>query len=378
MRPLSWNKEILYFDGDSYFRDLLESIESARSSILLETYIYEYDPLGMRIEGALIRASRRGVSVRLLVDGIGAARWIERRHPELERSGVALRIFHPVYVSRLLGSLFRRSRQFLSKLNRRNHRKVCVVDEKVAFVGSLNVSADHCASIVGKSAWRDTGVQVSGEPIQDLITAFDHAWMRSHTADGKRQWRETLLDIPKKIKPISPLVRLNFTFKLRRENSRDLRLRFRKAERRIWLTNAYLAPSAPLVRALTKSASRGVDVRLLVPRDSDVFFMPWVAASHYAPLLKAGVRIFEYLPRFLHAKSVIIDDWATVGTSNMNRRSALYDFEVDLELTSTATLSLLESQFHKDLAQAEEVHEVRGGVTAVLGRLFASIFKRWI
>lgn len=381
-----WLKERLYFEGDAYFNDVLATIDSAKTSVHLETYIFDFDPLGSRVENALIRAARRGLPVKLLVDGIGAARWLERRHPDLEKSGVQMRVYHPVLFGKLARHLwgkvgFRRKPtqpNLLSRLNRRDHRKVCVIDESIAFVGSLNVSADHCASMVGPRAWRDSGLRVEGSGIHDLIMAFEHAWIRSHTAEGKRRWRETLLQRPRVMRAISPLVRLNYTHKMRRKNSKEFKKRLRHAKTKIWLTNAYLAPSAPLVRQITRAAQRGVEVRLLVPRRSDVFFMPWVAASNYAPLLKAGVRIYEYLPRFLHAKSVMIDDWSTVGTSNLNRRSALFDFEVDLVVTHADSIRVLEEQYHRDLALSEEVLHAKRFLPALLGRIFTFLFKRYI
>lgn len=380
-----WTSERLYFEGDAFFADVFEAIDRAKSSIHLETYIYDPDTLGERFEKALIRAASRGVSVRLLVDGIGAARWIERRHPDLERSGVLLRVYHPVALSKVARDLIARwggkrttQPNLVSRLNRRDHRKICVVDETIAFVGSLNVSSVHCTSLVGDQAWRDTAMRVEGTGILDLVLAFDHAWLRSHTADGKRRWKDTILQLARRTRAMSPIVRLNYTYKLRRKNSREFKLRLKRAKTKIWLTNAYLSPSAPLVRQITQAAERGVEVRLLVPRKSDVFFMPWVATSNYAPLLKSGVRIFEYLPRFLHAKSVMIDNWSTVGTSNLNRRSAYFDFEVDLVVTDPERLRELEEQFHRDLEVSEEVRVARGGLTAWLGQLLTFLFKRYL
>jgi cardiolipin synthase A/B len=361
-----WTNEKLYFDGDAYFADVLAAIESAKSSVHLETYIYDADALGERFEQSLTRAALRGVRVRLLVDGIGAARWIERRNPALEKSGVLLRVYHPVVLSKVVRQFFaklggRRSNHqpnLLSRLNRRDHRKICVVDESCAFVGSLNISSLHCASLVGSRAWRDTGLRVEGPAILDL------------------------LQLTRRTRAMSSLVCLNYTLKLRRKNSKEFKSRLKHSTQKIWLTNAYLSPSAPLVRHITQAAERGVEVRLLVPRKSDVFFMPWVATSNYAPLLKSGVRIFEYLPRFLHAKCVIIDGWSTIGTSNLNRRSAYFDFEVDLVVTDPDRRRELEEQFHRDLELSEEVSQTRSGWKAWLGVwlgwLFTFLFKRYL
>jgi cardiolipin synthase len=175
-----------------------------------------------------------------------------------------------------------------------------------------------------------------------------------------------------------PLVRLNVTLPQRRRVFADFIRRLRSAKHRIWITNAYLAPSPTLIRTLTRAARLGVDVRLLVPRESDVFFMPWVATVHYALLFAAGVRIYEYLPRFLHAKSVIIDDWATIGTSNLNHRSLLFDLEVDIALSSHDAIEQLAEQYLRDLHDAEELLETRSGFTAWLGRMVTYFFRELI
>jgi cardiolipin synthase len=367
----TWAEEELYFDGDTYFDALIKSIDEARLSVSLEVYIFALDPIGEEIEAALKRAARRSLSVRLLVDGIGARAWIEKRALDLVKHGVEVHVYHPVMFTRLF------SWTKISKLNRRTHRKMCMIDQEMAFVGSLNISASHSARSHGKKAWRDTGVRVKGQAVRDLATAFEHAWLRGHTLGGERRWVEALLSSPL-ARPRSPLVRLNYTARLRRRLSREFLMRLRRAERRVWITNAYLAPSRPVMRQLKRAAARGIDVRLLLPRESDVFFMPWVAVAHYAPLMLSGARIFEYLPRFLHAKSVIIDDWAALGTSNMNRRSLFHDLEVDIVLTHPESNQNLEKQFELDLAEAEEVSSPPAGLSARLGRVILYLFRRWI
>ena len=374
----TWHEERLFFDGDEYFNDIIEGIGRAQSTIELETYIFSVDPLGRRIEAALAEAAHRGVRVRLLVDGIGAVSWIDRQSEILTSSPAQVRVYHPVLIAGFFKN--RRRGTLFSRLNRRDHRKVCLVDENVAWVGSLNVSGSHCRSVYGHHAWRDTGVRIRGEALCDLLSAFNNAWARSNTPDGKRRWRESfqVSSFGSRERQKSSLVRLNYTQRLRRRNSFQLRTRLQSARHRIWITTAYFAPSPSLVLRLTNAAKRGVDVRVLVPRKSDIFFMPWVTTTHYAPLLVEKVRIFEYLPRFLHAKSIIVDDWVTVGTTNLNQRSLLYDFEVDIVLKNTDALRLIDSQFLKDLEQSEEVKVAPGGWASLLGRLINFFWRRWI
>lgn len=386
-----WTDECLFFSGDAYFSDILLEIAKARECIEFETYIYDDDAIGRQFESALIDAARRGVHVRLLVDGIGAAPWVSRRGFELEKAGIEVRVYHPVRIT----NLFRRilvffglkrrtaaqSTKLLSRLNRRDHRKTVVIDRKTAWAGSLNVSAVHSERVSGALAWRDTGIRVEGDAgLNEIRFGFEYAWARSNDLAGHRHWSESLLKTGRQIprRNRTNLVRSNYTVLLRRQGYIEFLRRIDLATKRIWITNAYLAPSGPIIRRLNRARRRGVDVRLLVPRKSDVFFMPWVATSYYAEMLKEEVRIFEYLPRFLHAKSIVIDEWATVGSSNLNRRSLLRDFEIDIVISDEKEFRRLEDAFMEDLAKSEEIKSAPGGLKAWLGRLTLYFMKEYI
>jgi cardiolipin synthase len=165
---------------------------------------------------------------------------------------------------------------------------------------------------------------------------------------------------------------------MRRRSFRDFISRVQSAQNRIWITNAYLAPSTPLLRALAKAAQRGVDVKILVPRKSDVFFMPWVTAAHYPKLLKSGIQVFEYIPSFLHAKVALIDDWAIVGSSNLNRRSLIHDHEVDVVVSKPSSIQNLEERFMKDLTQSEQIQKAPLSLAAKFGKFLSWLLKKWI
>ncbi|MES2963239.1 MAG: phosphatidylserine/phosphatidylglycerophosphate/cardiolipin synthase family protein [Bdellovibrionota bacterium] len=375
----AWQSERLFFEGDDFLADLAEAIGAAKQTILIETYIYRPDAVGRRMEQLLRSAALRGIKVKLLVDGIGSLGWIGQIDPQLETAGVQVRIYHPVYWGHLVPRWERKNAPTLaSRLNRRTHRKMAIIDEKIAYVGSVNMTAEHSREASGPLSWRDTVIRVSGDAVADLVTAFDNVWRRSHDSAGKRHWKESLHLPRRKFPRPSSLVRLNFTRTLRARNSNALIDTIESARAKLWITNAYFAPSGAIVRAILNASQNGADVRLLVPRNSDVFFMPWIATSHYKKLLKAGVRVFEYLPRFLHAKTMIIDEQAMIGTSNLNRRSLFHDFEVDLFVSSAETRKRLEDQFLADLEEAEEITSARGGPVAFLGRWIARLLKTWV
>jgi cardiolipin synthase len=252
----------------------------------------------------------------------------------------------------------------LWKLNRRNHRKSCVIDGKTGFLGGMNITARQLV-------WRDTSVKLEGEGLSRLSAAFEHAW---------NQRRSPLLGArPGAVS--SGAVRLNVTRKQRKAAFKDLVRRVLHAKRRIWITNPYFIPDLSLIRALRFAAWAGIDVRLLFPSRSDVWGIQWAIRSFYFILLSAKVRIFEYTPSVLHAKIAMIDDWVLVGSSNLNHRSLLHDLEVDAVLSSRESLLSLEEQFRSDLSTSLEVDarswSRRGWVQKVMEKL-ALVFKRWL
>jgi len=176
-------------------------------------------------------------------------------------------------------------------------------------------------------------------------------------------------------------VRLNRTLRLRRKLYRDLLWRIGAARERIWLTNAYFVPKGRLLRALMAAARRGVDVRLLIPERCDHAVMYWIAASFYGLLLRAGVQIHEYQPAMLHAKTALIDGWATVGSTNLNHRSLMHDLEADVVLALPASLDALATAFRDDCTQAIAVDRSRIARRrrwqVLIGRL-AFLMRYWL
>jgi len=370
---LQWEHEKPYFNGDEFFKDVIENIRSAKRTIDLETYIFARDAFTKLIESELIQAAKRGVKVRILVDGIGAMSWIGRWDDQLLTSGCVVRVFHPVHFS-----IFKAGRVFL-RINRRDHRKVWIIDDYKAWVGSMNITSEHLREFRGDSAWRDTALHVHGEAVWILREAFQRTWDKSEPHPTKSDWKR-VFKLRKRL-PKNSIVRLNDNRRLRKAGSMTLRNKVKRAQKRVWITNPYFAPNPFFLSALVKAKHNGCDVKLLVPTVTDVVFMKWVAQSYYGTLLKAGIEVYEYLPRFLHAKSVIIDDWATIGTSNLNTRSFSHDLEVDLVVTKQTTLEALDTQFQKDLSQARriELHEWhRERWVSLLGRVIAYLFGKWI
>lgn len=360
-RSPGWLSEMLLIDGDEYFPALLHEISMAKKSIYLEAYIFEYEKVGKELIQALNLARAKGVKVHLLVDGVGSLSWISRTFDSETKINFETRVYHPLPWQLLPGLGTPRGRgvawmfQLFGYANRRNHRKVTIVDERIAFVGSLNISDVHLKKNSGKSAWHDVGVRVEGDACEVLLDAFLSAWFRSWRVGEKGILRPSLQLRGRQEKKSHPLVVRNDGRILRhRALSQRLRL-IRQARERVWIANAYFVPSGPLLRALVGAAARGVDVRLLLPSSSDVNFMPWIARAFYSALVKRGVRLFEYQPGILHAKVMYVDNAVSVGSSNLNHRSLLHDLELDVIVSGEATRARVRRMFDEDFLMSEEI-----------------------
>jgi len=236
----------------------------------------------------------------------------------------------------------------------------------------MNVSARH-------AGWRETGVRVRGREVLDLEASYDLIWSRSH---NPRLPRERHSPVHRTVAQMSArLVATNHTLHLRRRHHRRLLLRIARSRHRVWITNPYFVPGPQLLRALCHAAQRGVDVRLLLPGRNDVPLIGWISRLYYLTLIRSGVRLFEYLPSVLHAKTLIVDDWARIGTSNLNYRSRYHDLEVDLLLTHRDSLAALLLQFRHDLQHARRITESIARSAPLLQRLgghLALLFRNWL
>jgi len=359
MTDASWDREEVILEGDDWFARLLAGIARARRSIDVELYILNPDATGRDLVAALRAAGERGVQVRLLVDGIGSSDFIWTVVPDLFRAPVIVRVYHPA-PGQVLSPVFRHGSRvanllrLLPRINRRDHRKLVIIDGAEAFVGSFNIG-DFIRASRHRDFWREGGAVVAGAAIVELGLAFEDSWDRSWRFH--RQRLPMLRLWPRRFRraPVSGLVVLNHRMVLRRTWWRDLCQRIDGARGRIWIVAAYFVPHARLIHALAAAARRGVEVRLLMSERSDVRFMPWVAAAFWHGLLAAGVQVGIYQPGILHAKAVCIDGWLRLGSSNLNHRSLLHDLEVDVVLRTQESMATFEAAFREGLGRSVPV-----------------------
>jgi cardiolipin synthase A/B len=241
----------------------------------------------------------------------------------------------------------------------------------------VNVTDCHVRRITGAKSWRDNCARIEGPGTVELQVAFEHAWQRSQEVTAPRKLK-IRFSFRRRRTTTSKPVSLNYTRRLRKQSRFYFVQNLKLANERIWISNAYLAPPSNVVRYLKRAAKRGADVRVLVPVLSDVWFMPFIARAYYRGLIKGGVRIFEYQPRFLHAKSIVLDREAIIGSSNLNRRSFLHDLEVDVRLDSPDAVAEMANQYLIDLSQATEVFDHGTVVGSRLGQLLNYLFRYWV
>jgi len=348
----------LFTEGDDLYRAMLASIASAQESVDLESYIFADDEVGRRFAEALAERARADIRVRMHLDAAGSLFWVSRRlKTYLREQGVEVRWFH------------RWSWRWPWRYNRRDHRKLLVVDRRQAYLGGFNIHRENSCALYGEGRWRDTHVAMQGTLAEHAGQLFDAFWR------GHRRW------LPDSELSGSTLVH-NHTRTCRR------RLRciyfdvFTSARHRVYLTTPYFVPDHHTQQGLKAAARRGVDVRLLVPGKSDVQITQWAARAAYVDLLGAGVRIYEYQPRMLHAKTVVADgEWAMLGTANLDYRSLFVNYELNLVTRDLGLAAKLEQQFLQDLEESVCIQSVgwgKRGWSARLSEVVGRLARRWL
>ena len=348
-RPLIYggNRIELLRSGAEYFPRLLAAIADARASIHLETYIFELDAVGERVVDALLDAASRGVAVHLLVDAFGSAKAVPSLRERLTAGGVRFRVFRP-------GLWWRLERRLLRRL----HRKIVLVDDRLAFVGGINIIDDHHHPGVDGAdigPRYDFAVACEG-PLVALITFVVRRLWWSVAAVGERRPGDAP---PRHVEPSPPLPENVRAALLLRDNLRHRRTiehayleAIEGAHRDILLANAYFLPGRRLRRALCDAAARGVRVRLLLQGRVEYRLQHYAQQALYGDLVRAGVAIHEYTPSFLHAKVAVVDDvWSTVGSSNIDPYSLLLAREANVAVIDRDFAVQLRSELERAIEQ---------------------------
>ena len=339
----------LLHDGREAFPAMLEAIGQARRQVLLEMYWFDSDAIGQRFADALSAALQRGVEVAIIYDSIGSIGADGELFAKLEAAGAHVLEFNPVAPWR------RRFRLSFTRLSRRDHRKILVVDGSVGFTGGINLAMQWAPREDGGEGWRDDMMRIEGPAVNALSHCFHRVWRRHDLP--------TLLRLHATAPSPAPGVRLlpvrilgERYFRHRHEIARDYASRVYAAKKTVYISNSYFVPDGSIRRALMRAAKRGVDVRVIVPAHSDVEPVKFAGRSQYEKLLKAGVRIFEWQDGMFHAKTAVIDgQWCTTGTFNFDYMSLHYNLEVNASVLDAELSQEVERSFCEDLAGSREV-----------------------
>jgi cardiolipin synthase A/B len=329
--------------GEEYFPRLIAAIDAATESVFLETYIYASDGSGRMVADALMRAARRGVAVHLLVDGFGSAEFPQSWRTGLRAAGVQLLVFRP----QISWLTLRRKRL------RRLHRKLALVDKRVAFVGGINIIDD--TSDGTEIPRLDYAVEVHGETVQRIYVSMRRLWVMVSWISLRKRHEHDKLQL---LLPPATQSHVAFVFRDNLRHYNDIQQAYldaiAQAQREIVIANAYFLPGRIFRRALMDASRRGVRVVLMLPGRMDHPLLQYATHFLYDELLDAGLEIHEYLASFMHAKVAVIDDyWATVGSSNIDPFS--------LWLAREANLVIRDAGFARNLRASLQQEIEHGG-----------------
>ena len=304
--------------GDEIFPAMLAAIDAASRSVCLEIYTFEESPLGREFLEALVRARKRGARVRVLVDAIGSMLLLNDFWEPLQRAGGEMRVFNPLA---------------LRRVTIRNHRKLLVCDEQVAFVGGFNIAPDYEGDGV-TDGWCDVGVKIKGPLAPQLAASFDEMYARAEFQHKRFiHWRKT--GAKKTVALPAERILLSGPGRGRNPFKRSLRQDL-EAARDVRIVVAYFLPTWRLRRDLQRVARRGGRVQLILPAKSDVQLSLLAAHGLYRRFLDAGVEIYEYQPQILHTKLFVVDGAVYTGSSNLDTRSLRINYEIMLRFEDPA------------------------------------------
>ena len=371
------NKVTLLIDGPATYAVMFEAIRNAKEHINFETFILDDDEIGRKFTDLLLRKQAEGVQVNIIYDSVGSFTTPESFFKRLRDGGIQVVEFNPV-------NPFKGHREWF--LAHPDHRKILIVDGKVAIIGGINISNVYSGKISGMKKvqgeplpWRDTDIQIEGPAVAEFQKLFLDTWSKQKGPKlSERNY------YPRMKEDGNALVRV-----VGSTPGSDNRITFivyvaaiTFAEHSIHLTNAYFIPDDQILDAFTAAARRGVDVKIILPMTSDSSLALNAARHNYSALLKAGVKIYERHKALLHAKTAVIDGvWSTVGSTNLDYWSLLSDDEVNAVVLSREFAIEMERMFAGDLAQSDQIKWDQWKKRPLLQKItetFAHLFFRWL
>ena len=346
--PFTLGETELYTGGEDKMIALLRDIAAAREHINIEYFIIEDDAIGRLFRDFLLDAVKRGVRVRLMYDDVGCWSVKNKYFAEMSRGGVMVSNFMPVRFARLT-----------RRVNYRNHRKIAVIDGKVGYIGGMNIAMRYLYGANGEG-WHDMHMRLTGNAVYGLQQTFVTDWYYNSgelieagdlyppSPETEAENRGAVQIVPASPASSQPYIMAGFVWAIL------------NAHHYFYLSTPYLMPTEQVLCALQMAATAGVDVRIMVPRGSEHYWIKVANESYYGDMLQAGVRVYAYGPAFLHSKYFVSDDMlSTVGSTNTDFRSFEEDFEVNAFIYDRPFAERLRSCFERDMLSCEEIDAER-------------------
>ncbi len=361
-----YNKTTLYYEGNNLFRDILEEINNAKKFIHIEYYIFKNDGIGTKVMEALTKKASEGVEVKLLVDSIGNK--LKRSQVrKFKKAGGKYSIFFPSLIPYLN-----------RKINYRNHRKILVIDGKLAFIGGFNVGDEYLNKNKKIGYWRDTHLKIEGEAINDLEARFLLDWSYTMEEPLNEDYNQYFSPIIKNQSDYT--VGMQIVSSGPDHDYPQIKNAYVKiinnSKEKLYIQTPYFVPDDCVYECLKLSALSGIDVKLMLPGKPDHKFMAWVANSYVEELLECGVKVYLYDKGFLHCKTMVSDGCiCSVGTANLDIRSFELNFETNAFIYNKKVCIEMENQFLKDLEHCRSVNLEKFKNRSLLNRFLESICR---
>lgn len=345
--PLYQNTEVTYFPlGEMKFAQLLEELKKARNFIFMEYFIIEQGKMWDPILEILKEKAAQGLDVRVIYDDIGCLMTLPAHYDkQLERMGISCRVFNPFLPI------------LTSRLNNRDHRKICVVDGHTGFTGGINLADEYINAYPKHGHWKDSAVMLRGEAVWSLTVMFLSLWTHlTNMPEDKERFlpKEFPFEVSEQEGFVQPFTDSPLDDEAVAETVyRNL---INKANHYVYITTPYLIINSEMIAALIGAAKQGVDVRIITPHHPDKAYVHATTRAYYEILVEGGVRIYEYTPGFIHAKSFVVDDlYAVVGTANLDFRSLYLHFECAAWMYRAKCIPAIKEDFLNTLQVCQEI-----------------------
>jgi phosphatidylserine/phosphatidylglycerophosphate/cardiolipin synthase-like enzyme len=356
------NRFELLINADKFYPRMLDDIQAATASILMEMYLFESGSVANRFIEAFIEAAKRGVAVKLLLDDFGTRGLSHFDRQRLMEAGIDIVSYNPLRLVKFTENMIR------------DHRKILIIDGKSVYVGGAGITDEFMPPDGKTKPWRENMLRISGPVVIDWLALFTRLWRKSTKKTLKIAADASAADVvngmPGRVTVTNGL--------LKQEIMHSLIKRIRSAERRVWIATAYFVPPWKINRALRYAAGRGVDVRLLLPGQlTDHPAVRKAGRKYYEDLLRDGVRLFEYQRAVQHSKAILCDGWVSLGSCNLDRWNLRWNLEANQEIDNDDFADELCEIFETDFRNSLELQYSRWKRRPLLARLWDAVLHAY-